>query len=149
MYRDSNKRESREFMNGRTAVVSRLAGHCLLELRAIDTGRISDNTKTTRPSGQAANARCNGRNETRTNFFFCRYPHPLSQRAPSSPILPDGSAELERTTADGARANLTHFRRRESVPRAYFRVFFPPTAESTSPPSLRRAAIPLELFTSF
>lgn len=45
-------------------------------------------------------------------------------------------------TADGARANLTHFRPTKSVPRAYFHVFFLPQPESTArrhsdaPPSL-------------
>lgn len=124
-YRDSNKRDPQEFMNGRT-VVSRLAGRCLLKLRAIDTGRISDNTKTTRPRG-GKRARCTNEMK-RGRIFFLSLPAPSITAARhhhrSSP-----TRRLRRAwtyTADGARANLTHFRRTKTVPRAYFHVFFLP-----------------------
>lgn len=121
-YRDNNKRDPHEFMNGRT-VVSRLAGRCLLKLRAIDTGRISDNTKTTRPGGKRS---AHGRNETRTNIFFVvtrtLYHGARHHRRSSSP-----TRRLRRArtyTADGARANLTHFRCTKSVPREHIFTFF-------------------------
>lgn len=67
------------------------AGRCLLKLRAIDTERISDNTKTTRPRG--GKRPVHERNETRTNIFFvvtrtlyhsARHHHRSSPTAPSS-----------------------------------------------------------------
>lgn len=151
-YRDSNKSDPREFMNGR-AVVSRLAGRCSLELRAIDIGRISNNTKTT-VAGRPGGKRCAERNETQTNIFLSLPAPSVAARAIiTDPPRRDGCSapEPQAHTADRARANLTHFRRTKSVPREHIFTFFffPPTAESTArhhsdaPPSLS------ELFTSF
>lgn len=87
----SNKRDPHEFMNGR-AVVSRLAGRCLLELRAIDTGRISDNTKTT-VAGRPGGKRCAEQNETRANIFLSLPAPSVAARAIiTDPPRRDGSA---------------------------------------------------------
>lgn len=95
-YPDSDKRDPHEFMNGQTTVVSRLAGRCLLELQAIDTGRISDNTKTTRSGDQAVNARCTNEMK-RERIFFLSLPVPfVAMRAIiTDPPRRDNSAELE------------------------------------------------------
>lgn len=80
-------------------------------------------------------------------FFFSPLSAPSVTALPSSsPILP-GSGGFEtnsrRTERARARANLTHFRRTKSMPRAYFHVFPYTTAESTArrhsgaPPSSR------------
>jgi len=79
--------------------VSRLVGRCLLELRAIDTGRISDNTKTTRSGDQAVNARCT--NEMKREYFFLSLPRTLCRTIITDPprrdaTRRDGSVELER-----------------------------------------------------
>lgn len=125
-YRDSNKRDPHAnlWTYGRT-VVSRLTDRCTFELRATDTGKISDNTKTTRQP--AAKCQKPVRNGTRTNIFFffcCRCIHTLSPSRAidiiASPLMVPANSE------NRARAYLTHFRRTESMSRAYFYIFFFP-----------------------
>lgn len=147
-YRDSNKRDPHAnlWTYGRT-VVSRLTDRCTFELRATDTGKISDNTKTTRQP--AAKCQKPVRNGTRTSiffFFFAVAPTLCHHRAPStSSLLPWWFRRTRRTE----HARIWHISVVRKACREHIFTFFSSHDQFNEPPSFKCAITSLELFISF